>query len=224
MAAIPKFSEMSLAVQVAVIAAVGAGLWAVSEYGWPLPAIKAQVADRTAQKDKLESQNQPLRQYRQKLNQLVIENKQLEAQLEIRKLIVPSEKEVDNFVRQVQAEALSSGIVVRRFTAKTVSQQEFYIEVPFELEMDGPFYEVLQFYDRLGKIERIINVSELKMGSIEARKSIGQKTYTYTPNESVVAICNVTTFFSREGVEPAAAAAGTPARPGAPAPAAAPRR
>ena len=225
MAAIPKFSEMSLAVQVAVIVAVGAGLWAVSEYVWPLPAIKAQVAERTGRKDQLESQNQPLRQYREKRNQLEIENKQLEAQLENLKRIVPNEKEVDNFVRQVQAEALSAGILVRRFTAKTVVQQEYYIEVPFEVEMDGPFYDVLQFYDRLGKIERIINVSELKMGGIEAQKSIGQKAYTYSPSETVVAICSVTTFFSKEGQEPVA---GTPARPGAPArphaPAPAPRR
>ena len=220
MAAIPKFSEMSLAVQVAVIVAVGAGLWAVSEYVWPLPAIKAGVAERTGRKAQLESQNQPLRQYREKRNQLEIKNKLAEAQLERLKLIVPNEKEVDNFVRQVQAEALSAGILVRRFTAKNVSQQEYYIEVPFEVEMDGPFYDVLQFYDRLGKLERIINVSELKMGSIEAKKSIGQKTYTYSPSETVVAICSVTTFFSKEGEEPAAA--GTPARPGAPAPA--PRR
>ena len=224
MAAIPKFSEMSLPVQVAVIVAVGAGLWAVSEYVWPLPAIKEQVAQRTGRRDQLENQNQPLRQYRPKLNQLEIENKQLEAQLENLKQIVPNEKEVDNFVRQVQAEALSAGIMVRRFTAKNVAQQEYYIEVPFEVEMDGPFYDVLQFYDRLGKLERIINVSELKMGGIEAKKSIGQKIYTYSPSETVVAICSVTTFFSKEGEEPAAAAAGTPARPGAPAPAAAPRR
>lgn len=216
MAAIPKFSEMPLAAQVGVIAAVGAGLWAVSEYVWPLPAIKAQVADRTTQKDKLESQNQPLRQYREKRNQLEIENKQLEAQLENLKRIVPNEKEVDNFVRQVQAEALSVGILVRRFTAKNISQQEYYVEVPFEVEMDGPFYDVLQFYDRLGKLERIINVSELKMGGIEAKKSIGQKQYTYSPTETVVAICSVTTFFSKEGEEPAKPPA-APGKPGAPA-------
>ena len=224
MAAIPKFSEMSLAVQVAVIVAVGAGLWAVSEYVWPLPAIKEQVTQRTSRRDQLESQNQPLRQYREKRNQLEIENKQLEAQLENLKRIVPNEKEVDNFVRQVQAEALSAGVMVRRFTAKNVAQQEYYIEVPFEVEMDGPFYDVLQFYDRLGKLERIINISELKMGGIEARKSIGQKTYTYSPTETVVAIGSVTTFFSKEGEESAAGAAATPGKPGAPAPAAAPRR
>ena len=224
MAAIPKFNELSPTIQVVVILAVGAGLWALSEYVWPLPALKQRVTAREADVARLTQQVEPLRPYRERRNRLEQENKQLEAQLENLKQIVPNEKEVDNFVRQVQAEALSSGIMVRRFTARTISQQEYYVEVPFEVEMDGPFYDVLQFYDRLGKIERIINVSELKMGGIEARKSIGQKTYTYSPGETVVAICNVTTFFSREGVEPAAAVVATPARPGAPAPAAVPRR
>ena len=220
MAAVPKFNELSPTIQVAVILAVGAGLWALSEYVWPLPALKEEVIRQQAEVARVTQQVEPLRPYRERRNQLEQENKQLEAQLENLKRIVPNEKEVDNFVRQVQAEALSSGIMVRRFTARNISQQEYYVEVPFEVEMDGPFYDVLQFYDRLGKLERIINVSELKMGSIEARKSIGQKAYTYSPGETVVAICSVTTFFSKEGEEPAAAA--TPAAPGSPA--AAPRR
>ena len=58
---------------------------------------------------------------------------------------------------------------------------------------------MLQFYDRLGRLERIINVSELKMGGIEAKKSVGNKPYTYSPSETVVVVCTVTTFFSREG-------------------------
>jgi len=172
MAAIPKFNELSPTIQVVVILAVGAGLWALSEYVWPLPALKQRVTAREADVARLTQQVEPLRPYRERRNRLEQENKQLEAQLENLKQIVPNEKEVDNFVRQVQAEALSSGIMVRRFTARNVSQQEYYVEVPFEVEMDGPFYDVLQFYDRLGKLERIINVSELKMGSIEARKSV----------------------------------------------------
>src|SRR3990172_9439890 len=215
--ALPKFSELSPAVQGAVILGVGALLFAGLEYVWLQP-VKISVTEKETKKTALDKEVEPLRPYVERLPRLEAENKQLEAQLENLKRIVPNEKEVDNFVRQVQGEALTAGILVRRFTAKPVSPQEYYVEVPFELEMDGPFYDILQFYDRLGRLERIINVSELKMGSIEAKKSVGQKQYPYNPNETVVAICLVTTFFSKEGEEPATAAAATPGATAPPAP------
>jgi Tfp pilus assembly protein PilO len=31
--------------------------------------------------------------------------------------------------------------------------------VPFEMELDGPYYSMLNFFDRVGKLERIVNVS-----------------------------------------------------------------
>jgi type IV pilus assembly protein PilO len=220
MAGIPKFNELSPAIQISVILAVGVGLWALSEYVWPMPVVKEQVAQREQDVTALDNKAQPLRPFRENLGPLLSENAQLEMQLENLRRIVPDEKEVDNFVRLVQAEAISVGVSLRRFTARPVSQQEFYVEVPFEVEMDGPFYDVLQFYDRLARMERIINVSELRMGGTQSKKSIGQRQYAHSPNTTVAAICQVTTFFSTEGLQAGAAAAGAaapavPARPGA---------
>lgn len=219
MAAIPKFNELSPAIQIAVILAVAAGLWALTEFVWPMPALKQQVAERTTSVAQLTRQVEPLRPFRERSAPLIAENRQLEVQLENLKRIVPGEKEVDNFVRLVQAEALSVGVNLRRFTARPVIMQEFYVEVPFEVEMDGPFYDVLRFYDRLGRMERIINVSELRMGGTQSKRSIGQKQYAYSPSTTVAAICQVTTFFSTEGLqaEAVAAAPAAPARaPGRP--------
>jgi len=211
MAAIPKFSELSPAVQVAIIVAVGAGLWALTEYVWPLPELRAERDQLQTQVTQLEAEVMPLRQFRQNLGPLVAENAQLELQLENLRRIVPNEKEVDNFVRLVQAEALSAGIVLRRFTAQAVSQQEFYVEVPFEVEMDGPFYDVMEFYGRLARMQRIVNVSELRMGGLQSKTSIGQRAFQYPPSTTVAAICRITTFFSTQGLQettPAAAPAG----------------
>lgn len=219
MAAVPKFNELSPAVQIVIILAVGAGLWALTEYVWPLPALRQQVTQLEGQVNQLESQAAPLRPFRQNLGPLLAENAQLELQLQNLQRIVPNEKEVDNFVRLVQAEAISVGVSVRRFTAQPVSQQQFYVEVPFEVEMDGPFYDVLQFYDRLGRMERIVNVSDLKMGGIKSKASVGQRQFNYGPNTTVAAICKITTYFSTQGLEMQGAAAGgapgTPAQPAA---------
>jgi type IV pilus assembly protein PilO len=132
----------------------------------------------------------------------------LKQQLEIERRIVPDEKEVDGFIKMLDAEALKAGIEIRRYTAQPVSTREFYTEVPFEIELDGPYYSVLNFFDRVGKLERIVNMSGLLVATTKKPSDAKAKhTYQYAPNESIVATCEATTFFSHDLAPPAGAPA-----------------
>ena len=206
--ALPKIGDLSIGLQLLLILLVGAALWAASEF-LLLHPLSDSISRKQADADKLDKDVTPLRPYEQKQKQLIAENQQLEVQLANLRQIVPDEKEVDNFIRLVEGAAVSSGIDVRRFTAKNTVPQDYYVEVPFEVEMDGPYFQVLNFFDRLGKLARIVNVTDLKMASLQSGKSVGNKPYAYTPNETAVAICNIITFFSREEPLP------SPAKPGA---------
>ena len=207
---IPKFSDLSSAMQVVVILVVGVALWGVTEYLLLQPVKDSNAAKKKAA-DKLESEVAPLRPYKEKVRALEADNRQLENQLENLSRIVPDEKEVDNFVRLLQTEASTSGILIRHITAKTAVTQPYYVEVPFEMELDGSYSDVQQFYDRLGKVERITNVSDLKMASLISGTGQTSKKYDYSANETVIADCTVTTFFSKEAEEaPAAPVKGKP--------------
>ncbi len=104
---------------------------------------------------------------------------------------MPDEKEVDSFMRMLDAEAGKAGIEIRRYTAQPSAQKDFYTEVPFEMELDGPYYSMLNFFDRVGKLERIVNVSNLLVATIRKPTDAKTKnTYQYAPNESVVATCD----------------------------------
>ena len=211
--AIPKFSELSPTIQIVLIVVVGAALWGVSEYIFLKPTVDAN-SKKQEQINKLNQDLAPLRPFEQKQKTLIAENRQLEIQLANLRQIVPDEKEVDSFIRLVEGASNGSGIQVRRFTVKPAVIQDYYVEAPFEVEMDGPYYQVLDFYDRLSKLARIVNISDLKMASIDSGKSVGNKVYPYGPNESVVAVCTITTFFSREeGASPPPAKPGQPANP-----------
>ena len=119
--------------------------------------------------------------------------------MEIEKRIVPDEKEVDGFMRMMDAEAMKSGVELRRYTAQTTSAKEFYTAVPFELELDGPYYSMLNFFDHVAKLERIVNVSNLLVANTKkASEAKTKHTYQYAPNESVVATCVATTFFTHD--------------------------
>ncbi len=149
-----------------------------------------------------------LEPYQNKLNEMNRSIDALKQQLDLQKRIVPDEKEVPNFIKLMQGEAQKSNIEIRRYSANAVSSKEFYSEVPFYIELDGPYYSVLDFFQRISKVERIINISNLAMAS--TGKPGGAKlrrTYKYEPNESVVASCLATTFFSHDPA-PAPAPAG----------------
>jgi type IV pilus assembly protein PilO len=163
---------------------------------------KSQRDENDAARVKLQMklrENAELEAYRPKLADIERQLASLKQQLEIERRIVPDEKEVDNFMRMVSAEARKSGVEIRRYTARPYATKEFYTEVPFEIEFDGPYYSMLGFFDRLTKVERIVNVSNLLVSS--TRNPGGAKakrTYQYAPSESIVATCLTTTYFSHD--------------------------
>jgi type IV pilus assembly protein PilO len=151
-------------------------------------------------------ENAELESYRPKLAEIERQLASLKQQLDIERRIVPDEKEVDGFIRMLDAEASKAGIEIRRYTAQPVSQKDFYSEVPFEMELDGPYYSMLNFFDRVGKLERIVNVSSLLVSTTRKPSDAkAKKTYQYAPNESIVATCKATTFFSHD-MDPAGSA------------------
>ena len=163
---------------------------------------KAQSAQNDAARAKLQAklrENAELEAYRPKLADIERQLASLKQQMEIERRIVPDEKEVDNFMRLVSGEARKAGVEVRRYTARPYVTKDFYTEVPFELEFDGPYFSMLGFFDRLGKVERIVNVSNLLVASTRIPAlAKAKKVYQYNASESVVATCLTTTYFSHD--------------------------
>jgi type IV pilus assembly protein PilO len=209
-----NFSEMSGLKQWGVVVA-GAALLTVALY---FTMFKSQREANEVAQQALENkmrENAELEAYRPKLAEIERQLASLKQQLEIERRIVPDEKEVDGFMRMLDAEALKAGIELRRYTAKPAAAKEFYTEVPFEMELDGPYYSMLSFFDRVGKLERIVNVSGLLVATTKKPTDAKAKhIYQYAPNESVVATFTATTFFSHD-LDPAASPS---ARPGQPVP------
>ena len=206
-----NFSELSGLKQWGAVLAGGAIVTAALFF----TVFKTQSEKNTTAQHALEDkvrENNELESYRPKLKQIEQQLAELKQQLEIEARIVPNEKQLDGFITMLDGEAQKSGVWLRRYTAKPTASKEYYTEVPFDLELDGPYYGVLQFFDRVGKLERIVNVSGLLVSTTKSPSAAKAKhTYQYAPNESVVATCTATTFFSHDST-PAAAGAG--AKPG----------
>jgi type IV pilus assembly protein PilO len=154
-------------------------------------------------------ENNELESYRPKLKDIERQLANLKQQLEIERRIVPDEKLVDAFIETMDGEAQKAGVELRRYTAKPIASKEYYSEIPFDMELDGPYYSMLNFFDRVGKLERIVNISGLLVSNTKNPTGAKAKhTYQYAPNESVVATFTATTFFSHD-LDPAGPAPGS---------------
>lgn len=178
--------------------------------GLPLSNVRTQLQNAQAEMKPLEADVQNLRVYKQRRAELQSEMDALQKQLATLQTIVPEDKQTDQFILMIQSAAVSSGVTVRKLTAKPIGSKPYYFELPFDVDADGPYYSVLDFFARLGRLSRIINVGDLKLSSIA--KSSGTK-FRMTPGTSVNGTFTITTFYTQAAPSQAApASAPGPAR------------
>ena len=174
--------------------------------GLPLSTVRSQLESAQAEVKPLETEVANLRVYKQRRSELQSEMDALQGQLATLQTIVPDEKQTDQFIIMIQGAALSSGVAIRRLVAKAVAAKSFYFEMPFDIGADGPYYSVLDFFSRLGRLSRIINVGDLKLSAF---KGTGSK-FHMTSGTSVNGAFTITTFFTHATeATPAAAGAKT---------------
>lgn len=168
----------------------------------PLQGKRAELQQKTQQANGLDTEVKQLEVFERRKGDLKGEIDALNKQLEILRAIVPEEKEVDEFIRILQGEASSAGVAVRRLTSKPPNPKDYYIELPFEIEADGPYYSVLDFFARLGRVPRVINVGDLTLSGYQEGKG---KKYPVRPGTTVSGTFTATTFFTKGAEGPAAA-------------------
>ena len=167
-----------------------AGLWVP---GLPNTRVRADLEEAKTELKPLESEVEGLRVYQQRRAELQGEMDALNKQLETLQTIVPEDKQVDQFIIMLQGAAASSGVSIRRITTKPVVAKDFHYEMPFEIEADGPYFSMLDFFSKLSRLSRIINVGDVKFQGLAGDTS----RFKLTPGTTVTGVMTVTTFFTK---------------------------
>lgn len=199
--------ELSPIVQVLLFVLLGVGIVLGFEYvpGSPLQNRRAELQQKKEEAAKLQGEVDALKHFEARRAELKGQVDALNRQLEIARTIVPEEKEVDEFIRILQGEASAAGVSIRRLTAKPLNPKDYYVELPFEIEADGPYFNVLDFFGRLGRVPRVINVTDLNLSGTESK---GKPRYPIRPGTTVSGTFTATTFFTKGAEGPAAKQAG----------------
>jgi type IV pilus assembly protein PilO len=174
--------------------------------GSPVGTVRSDLEAAQAQLKPLQTEVAGLRVYKQRRAELQSEMDALEKQLATLQTIVPEDKQTDQFMLMIQSAAMSSGVSVRRMTAKPIANKPYYFEMPFEIEADGPYYSVLDFFSRLGRLSRIINVGDMKITGLTTNTA----RFHTTPGSTVTGTIMITTFFTKAAEQPAASTTTAP--------------
>lgn len=124
-----------------------------------------------------------------RLDELIAENRQLQLQLAALKEQLPPEAEVEILLKQVSDLGGRTGLDFKlwRPAEKRPSASGLYVEIPVNVEVAGAYHALGVFFDKISKLPRIINVSNIRMGSskLEQNKVLIQTSFSATAFASV---------------------------------------
>ena len=135
-----------------------------------LQELETQQATRTRQIAQLEVLRRQVRELEAKLKEAI-------AQL-------PDQKEIPDLLSQVSSLGRESGLEILLFRQKPEVLQDFYAEVPVEMSMKGTYAQLTEFFDKVGGLNRIVNVKDITMRSPVIREGV----------VTLSASCNAVTF------------------------------
>ncbi len=191
----------------------------------PVASKRSEVADLHDQDSKLKQEVDSLEVYERRYADFNQEMKGLHKELDTLQAIVPEDKQTDEFIRLLQGAAAASGVQIRSLVAQNVIPHQYHFEMPFAISVDGPYFNVVDFFSRLSRLSRIINVGDLSLSAVDPSKG----KYPMRAGTSVTGNCMVVTFFTSPAnattaAPPSAApAASHPAPPAASSPAGTPK-
>jgi type IV pilus assembly protein PilO len=108
-----------------------------------------------------------------KLDDLRAEVTSLQGRLVVLTEQLPPESEVSGLLRQIQNLVNQSGLVLKlwRPDKRRTHSSGLYEEIPITMSLVGGYHNTATLFDRVGKLTRIVNVLNIKIGGAKTGKS-----------------------------------------------------
>lgn len=150
-----------------------------------LSGQKEQIAELEAKIQDLSLRVEKQRAVEQRLAAFEAEIAKDQTKLEVLRAILPEAKETDEIVRKVQEMAADSNLIIRKFAPQPVMVKSFYSDWPIAMELDGNYFSLSDFFERIARFTRIINVDNINITGVSEHRE---------PGVTLSATCTATTF------------------------------
>ncbi len=179
-----QIERLPAAARFGVLAGVAAVLVAV--YWFTLfSSTRENLGRLKTQLTKIEAEIIEARTVASNLKTFEEEQKVLKAELKAALRQLPNSSDLPVLLTDITSLGKKSGLEIHHFRPSPEVRHGFYAEVPIALRLFGAYHDVGIFFDRLSKISRIVNITELAMKLSEYRND--------TPRLEVTGVA--TTYF-----------------------------
>lgn len=131
--------------------------------------------DQLAQLDTLKAEEQTLITTFQEKQKKAVNLTDYQAQFdEIKKSLglmlaqMPKKAEVANLLAEISQTALTSGLDPKLFRPEAEIGKEFYVELPYSIEVEGKYEELGLFVGGLAALPRIVTVHDIQLTNVAA--------------------------------------------------------
>lgn len=116
---------------------------------------------------KLDAEKQTLLVKVKHLDQVKAAVEQLEIELEKKKEMLPPAEEAVALLKQMSDLGTRLGLDIRLWKPKgrVMDASQLFVKMPVDVEVSGGYHTAALFFDRIQKLPRIMNVTNLRMGS-----------------------------------------------------------
>jgi type IV pilus assembly protein PilO len=176
-AKVPTYQK--LLVMLLVLGVIGAVYWQFwyDDYQSQIDAVHQATADLERKKAEMDKVRADVRKFEKEVKELEESKKELENQL-------PQDKAVAALVESFENEAKLIGVTLDGINPQDEILGDLYAEIPVALKMTGSYHGILKFFDRVGRLPRIVNVSNIELKDPKVTDA----------SVTLTATCTATTF------------------------------
>jgi len=121
--------------------------------------INKKEAELSEFQDKLESAKQQARDIEKFRNDM----REAENEFRLVKRSLPEGKEIPSLLISISRSGHEAGLEFLLFERKDAVSKEFYAEIPVAIRVAGGYHNVGEFFDKVAKLNRIVNIHNIKM-------------------------------------------------------------
>ncbi len=92
--------------------------------------------------------------------------KYMEKKFEEAMALLPEKTELPSLLEKISNLAEKSGLTIEVFRPLGEVPSDFYVKVPIDLSITGSFQEMMNFFDSVGKLRRVVNIGDLNIKRI----------------------------------------------------------
>lgn len=126
------------------------------------------IEDTEKKNRKLKKELVEVKKRAQNLEEFEKKFERVNLQLEEALKILPDSKEIPSLLTNITQLGRQAGLQFLLFNPQAERSQDFYIEIPVSIRVSGSYHRVAQFFDKVGRMDRIVNILNVSMKPEEA--------------------------------------------------------